>query len=119
MLNCRTKEQVKFLIDKGHDINTCDNFGNTLVHKAVVYRDAKFLTDLLDLGANPRIKNMNGETPIFYAVTKEIDPKTKIPMTKVRKELVNILINHSGPVLYTDFNNKNKNYFSKLLDYHE
>ncbi len=116
LLNCKTKEQVLFLIDKGHNIDTCDNFGNTLVHRAVVYKDAKFLEDLLILGANSRIKNFKGETPIFYTVTKQLDKKTKIFHNNASKELVDILLKYAGPVVYTDFNNNNKNYFSKLLE---
>lgn len=87
---------------KRYDINEQDNFGNTLVHKAVVYGNIQFLKDLLELGANPRIKNFKGETPIFS-------------IRKNGKEIEKILFEHSGPAIYTDFNNENKNYLYLIL----
>jgi ankyrin repeat protein len=43
-------------------------FGNTLLHSAVVSGDAHEVQRLLDAGANPRIANRDGRTPLHVAV---------------------------------------------------
>jgi ankyrin repeat protein len=102
MLNCRNKKDVVSMLAKGYDINEQDSFGNTLVHKTIVYGNTEFLKDLLELGANPRIKNYKGETPVFS-------------IRKNKKEIEQILLDKVGTSIYTDFNNENKNYFSTFL----
>jgi ankyrin repeat protein len=43
-------------------------FGNTLLHSAVVSGDAREVQRLLAAGANPRIANRDGRTPLHVAV---------------------------------------------------
>lgn len=42
-------------------------FGNTLLHGAVMSGDAREVKRLLDAGADPRIRNREGRTPLEVA----------------------------------------------------
>jgi ankyrin repeat protein len=42
-------------------------FGNTLLHGAVISRDPREVRRLLAAGANPRIANRDGQTPLQVA----------------------------------------------------
>ena len=48
--------------------NTQGPFGNTLLHSAVVSGDVREVRRLLAAGANPRIANREGRTPLHVAV---------------------------------------------------
>ena len=48
--------------------NTQGPFGNTLLHSAVVSNDLKEVRRLLKAGADPRIANREGHTPLRVAV---------------------------------------------------
>ena len=43
-------------------------FGNTLLHSAVVSRDIQEVERLLAVGADPNIRNRDGQTPLKVAV---------------------------------------------------
>ena len=43
-------------------------FGNTLLHGAVVSGDAREVKRLLDAGADPKIRNRDGRTPLQAAL---------------------------------------------------
>ena len=47
--------------------NTQGPFGNTLLHSAVVSGDIREVQRLLAAGANPRIANREGQTPLRVA----------------------------------------------------
>lgn len=102
MFNSKNKKDVVKMLNKGYNINEPDRQGNTILHRAVVYGDTQFVSDLIDLGADARIKNILGETPIFY-------------VSKNKDVMLKLLIDKCGPILYTDFNKNNKNYFAKIL----
>ncbi len=102
MFNSRTKKDVVNMLNKGHSINETDRQGNTLLQKAIVLGDVQFVADLVELGSDARIKNIIGETPIFY-------------VSKNKDKILKILMDNYGPILYTDFNKDNKNYFAKVL----
>jgi ankyrin repeat protein len=51
-----------------HDPNYQGPFGNTLLHGAVLINDRQEVERLLAAGANPRIANREGRTPIQIAV---------------------------------------------------
>jgi ankyrin repeat protein len=44
-------------------------FGNTLLHGAVVSGDAREVKRLLAAGADPKIRNRDGRTPLQVALT--------------------------------------------------
>lgn len=94
MLAAKNYNEIKTLLNNNHDINLKDNFGNTALHYAVIRNNENLVKDLISLGANPRIKNYLGETPIFYAK---------------KGPVFHALFNKFGPVLLTDFNKNNKN----------
>lgn len=105
MLNCRTKEEVAALLQNGmHSVDEKDRYGNTLLHRAVIIGNLDFIEYLLNSGFNARVKNINGETPIFYASRNKKAPEKKI---------VELFLEKVGPSIYTDFNKEGKNYFSK------
>lgn len=63
-----TYELMKLCIDKGADPNACDAIGQTSLHCAVssgYYMDA--IRVLLALGANPRLRDKQGKTPLERA----------------------------------------------------
>jgi ankyrin repeat protein len=50
-----------------HDPNFQGPFGNTLLHSAVVSGDVDEVNRLLAVGADPRIANRDGKTPVHAA----------------------------------------------------
>jgi ankyrin repeat protein len=50
-----------------HDPNFQGPFGNTLLHSAVVSGDLDEVNRLLAAGADPRIANRDGKTPVHAA----------------------------------------------------
>jgi ankyrin repeat protein len=74
-----SKEIVLYLIEKGADVNRIDDMGFAPIHNAVLKKvNSEILTLLLEHGANPDIKDPNGETPLFYAVRNHDPEKVKI-----------------------------------------
>jgi ankyrin repeat protein len=49
------------------NLNTQGPFGNTLLHSAVVSNDIGEVRRLLEAGADPRIANREGQTPLRVA----------------------------------------------------
>src|SRR5688572_17786926 len=49
------------------NLDTQGPFGNTLLHSAVVSNDVEEVRRLLKAGANPRIANREGQTPLRVA----------------------------------------------------
>jgi len=47
-------DEIRARLDRGFDVNTCDNFGSTLLHSAVSGRCHALVTLLLDRGADPQ-----------------------------------------------------------------
>ena len=58
---------VKYLVQKGADINTCDSIGNTPLHAAVLGNNTKIVQYLLKNGAEVDAKNNFGNTPLWVA----------------------------------------------------
>jgi|GEM_PF-2035001 len=58
---------IRLLVSSGADINAPEYLGKTLLHKAVENDKADLLKLLLDLGADPNIKDGGGSTPLESA----------------------------------------------------
>ena len=66
-------ETMKFILHAGGDVNAVNTEGNTPLHLAVKYKSAEpedveilreMLLLLLDIGADPKLENKNGQTPL-------------------------------------------------------
>ena len=47
------------------NINIQNEFGNTPLHYAALNKNNKIIKLLVENGANPKIKNLNGQTPLY------------------------------------------------------
>ena len=73
-------ETVKLILHAGGDVNAVNTEGNTPLHLAVKFKPAEpeeveILTEmlllLLDIGADPKLENKNGQTPLNSCETDE------------------------------------------------
>ena len=73
-------ETMKLILHAGCDVNAVNTEGNTPLHLAVKYKpaepeDVEILRDmlllLLDIGADPKLENKNGQTPLDSCETDE------------------------------------------------
>ncbi|MBX9585883.1 MAG: ankyrin repeat domain-containing protein [Gammaproteobacteria bacterium] len=65
---------VKFLLDKGADVNFLDESANSSLHLAAMCNFTKIVELLVDRGANPRLENNKGYTPMKAARKAGHDP---------------------------------------------
>lgn len=82
-------EMVSFLIKIGLDVNDNKNrWGDTPLHRAAEYTDSDLLRLLVEIGADPNIKNNEGETPLdILLAKKEISPAlVRLCIEILRKE---------------------------------
>lgn len=69
-------EVIEFVIKAGIDINNHDNvFNISPLHVALSYSNATIIPILLAKGANPNIQDVDGDTPLYYALAKGFDSK--------------------------------------------
>ena len=54
----------------GVNLNVQTNGGSTPLHFAAINRNSKIIEILVKAGANPKIKNSQGQSPLFDAVSK-------------------------------------------------
>ena len=73
-------ETMKLILHAGGDVNAVNTEGNTPLHLAVLYKPAEtedveilreMLLLLLDIGADPKLENKNGQTPLNSCETDE------------------------------------------------
>ena len=73
-------ETMKLILHAGGDVNAVNTEGNTPLHLAVQYKPAEpeeveilreMLLLLLDIGADPKLANKNGQTPLNSCETDE------------------------------------------------
>ena len=72
-------ETVKFILHAGGDVNAVNTEGNTPLHLAVKFKPEpekveilrEMLLLLLDIGADPKLENKNGQTPLNSCETDE------------------------------------------------
>ena len=72
-------ETMKLILHAGGDVNAVNTEGNTPLHLAVKYKpaepeDVEILRDmlllLLDIGADPKLENKNGQTPLDSCIAR-------------------------------------------------
>jgi len=73
---------IKYLLEKGADINAHGRFGNTALHWAATDSHIKIAEYLLENGANKNAKNDNGKTPLQYAEKTDTAVKALIKAFK-------------------------------------
>lgn len=96
-------EMVKLLIKRGADVNKLSTSGeHTPLHRAVRNNRKDIIKILLEAGANPKIRNKNGELPI-----EQTDDKTVQKLIPVDEEMQKLLDNK--------FKNA-ENVINKLID---
>jgi len=61
------EEKVKFLVNRGFDVNRQNFEGQTALFLAILNRQLKIAQFLLKAGANPNIANIEGATPLHVA----------------------------------------------------
>jgi ankyrin repeat protein len=84
---------VKFLVDRGANVNTQDLFGQTALHEAVMHKDEELIRLLLDCGANPDVKDESGRTALY----------TSISPWKCNEDIIRLLLQHTtNPNIRTD-----------------
>ena len=73
-------ETVKLILHAGGDVNAVNTEGNTPLHLAVKFKPAEpeeveilteMLLSLVDIGADPKLENKNGQTPLDSCETDE------------------------------------------------
>jgi|GEM_PF-1658834 len=65
------RDQVSALLADGADINAAEANGLTLLHWQVLRNDVARTRWLLDLGGDPELQSLHGETAIHIAATKQ------------------------------------------------
>ena len=68
MLSATKEKDILLLIKNGESINQQDSKGYTLLHYAFI-RNNNLKEFLLQNGSNSNIKNLNGQTPLFFVKT--------------------------------------------------
>ncbi len=64
---------IQRLIDR-YDINERDEMGETPLHKTIIHRDNRRITEfLINRGADPNIQNIDGKTPLMKALETDLD----------------------------------------------
>ncbi len=72
-------ETVEYLVkEKGLDINVVDNSGKTALHHAVQNRRIGIVLRLLKIGADKKIKDSQGETPLDIAMKENNEKLIKL-----------------------------------------
>ena len=72
-------ETMKLILHAGGDVNAVNTEGNTPLHLAVKFKPEpeeveilrEMLLLLLDIGADPKLENKNGQTPLNSCETDE------------------------------------------------
>ncbi len=76
-MSSHQKEYVELLVSKGIDINSRDNDGNTALHyplinvlenKLYLPYSKEIVKTLVQVGADPQIRNKQGKSPMDLAV---------------------------------------------------
>lgn len=69
----RKPDQVRFVLDRGVDIDAADACGWTALHRAVLYNRPEIIELLLSEGADLNVKDNDGRTPFWLAKERRQD----------------------------------------------
>lgn len=64
-------ERIRFLVDKGADLDALDNQGYAPIHTTARSRDAETLKLVIELGANPDTKDRDGYSALLHAAMRD------------------------------------------------
>ncbi|KAI1292344.1 Poly [ADP-ribose] polymerase tankyrase [Halotydeus destructor] len=92
-------KKVKSLLEQGHDVNQCDEFGRTALHEAAFGGRFECAKVLLEAGAHVRIGGRLEGQPIYIAATKGF------------VDIVKLLLDHGDDI------NENDSRDCSLLDH--
>lgn len=76
-VNANDAERVKFLVEKGADVNQADPQGWTPLQNAARQRKDGLIKTLIDLGADPNRHDASGMTPLIAAAMRDHIPSIK------------------------------------------
>ncbi|XP_077297584.1 uncharacterized protein LOC143919246 [Arctopsyche grandis] len=108
------EEVLKFLIERGADINYKNHLNETLLHSAAKYADVNILKLLIDKGLDVNISNKIGDTPLLIAAEFK---NTESFLFLLKSGASPIAINAVGEiVIHHIFRNYNVLYFKKEND---
>jgi quinoprotein dehydrogenase-associated probable ABC transporter substrate-binding protein len=81
-INASDIERIKFLVEKGADVNTPDPQGWTPLQNAARQRKDAVIAALIDLGADPNLHADDGMTPLVAAIMRDHVPSVKVLLEK-------------------------------------
>jgi ankyrin repeat protein len=91
-VDARNVQQLRNLLKSGVDLTRRDEFGDTLLHRAIRQRLPEFVRLLLQHGANINAKGEAGRTPLHIAVSE----------SEGDCEILQVLLEHSPNLELTD-----------------
>ncbi|HXF52940.1 MAG TPA: quinoprotein dehydrogenase-associated putative ABC transporter substrate-binding protein [Hyphomicrobiaceae bacterium] len=81
-INANDIERVKFLVEKGADVNAPDPQGWLPLQNAARQRQDAMIAALIDLGADPNKASADGTTPLITAAMRDHVPSVKVLIEK-------------------------------------
>jgi len=101
------RSTVEYLISQGADPNSFDNSGVCALHRAVRTRSAAAVSALLDGGADVRLQNKAGSTPLHLAVQNTGRSDSGSAAAKDQQlQIVRLLLQRGAKPTDTDFKGK-------------
>lgn len=85
-------EGTKGLLATSFDVNCKDENGFTPLHDAAFFRNEPLVKLLLELGAHPRAKTIDGNTPLHFI------SHPKASQTPLTESLIDVLLQHRPPL---------------------
>ena len=111
-------DQIKFLIDKGANLNKIDQKIGSPLHYALKYKlPNDIINMLIDNGANISIPNIKGELPIHYAIKYALDSlPIFIEKLKIKNIKTDLFIPNGQTLLHLASNNQNKDFIKSIFN---
>jgi len=86
---------LQLLLDQGADVNAIDKYSATAVFKATVAKNTQAVKMLLELGADPTIRDGSGYTAYQWAKKKDF----RAILTLLQPYLADMPVETSAPVI--------------------
>lgn len=102
------------LIDSGEDINTSDENGETILHRAIDKEDYELCKILIEKGANLNAQNHYGETPLLLAARKNNIQLCSMLINKGCDITIQNRVGATLPHIIAEIGNTD--FFSKLIN---